>query len=181
MSHESADHVCVCSRIHVFFAAVKRQALLNLHMMLDDDSKRQKLVQQAAPNSISSKKAGQTAAAVAETSATVSLTLQQHLQGILASLVDGRDSLVRHAALTLTSAMLREGLAHPMACLPKVIALEVDVKGCADLAKAELRKHFDRYAFNSFEPVLRIRHMVCNDLISCNWSWEDVRCCHHLN
>ena len=139
---------------------LKKQALTNLNILLDDDGKRQRAAQQVnAPRSSPSKLAAPplaSAASIIETSAAVSGAVQQHLPGILASMLDGRDSTVRHTALSLTSAMLREGLAHPMACLPKVIALEIDVTGCAELAKAELRKHFERHKETLSNPGVAV-------------------------
>lgn len=141
-------------------------------MLLNDDGRRQRQAQQALSSPVSSKKKTEvTVTTAVEASAAVNGALQQYLPDILGSLLDGRESSVRHAALLLTSAMLREGLAHPMACLPKVIALEVDINGCAELAKAELRKHFDRCDLD--RPTLRLqssrlqlayKHMIWSSL-----------------
>jgi len=134
---------------------LKRQALSNLLIILDDDGARQRAAAKASHPMASPTKPA--TPAVAEMSAKVNGALQQHLPAILASMLDYRDPLVRHAALSLTSALLREGLTHPMKALPKVLALELDVHGgCSDLAKSEMRKHFERHKETLSNPGVAV-------------------------
>jgi len=157
---------------------LKRQALNILLLLLEEDLNRQRLAQQAAAPLASARTMSDAVATVVETSAAISGALQLHLQGVLSSLLDGRDRAVRHAALLLTSAMLREGLAHPMACLPKVIALEIDANGCAELAKAELRKHFERRARNIAAQIHTPKHPTSTDATNTPTTAR-VACCLH--
>jgi len=119
---------------------LKQQALSNLLELLK---------QPAAPTQ-AKESASQSAA---EASAAVSGTLQQHQAALLACMAEPRHPAVRREALLLLRAMLEQGLVHPMACIPQLMALELDTapKSCAQMAQEVLRKLYERH-----------RQMVCS-------------------
>ena len=135
---------------------LKQQALANLHVLLISEQERskalaeQKAALKAAAQATGSARKGPAEANVAtEANATAALSavLQQHQVNVLASLLDGRNPAVRREGLGVVSAMMTQGVAAPFLCIPYVMALELDAGpgGCAELAKRELRKAYERH------------------------------------
>ena len=116
---------------------LKQQALASLHELLLSDPSADK---DATPNDATADK-------IAHTSAVVTAVLQQHLKPILEAMSDPRYCGVRREALSLMQDMLRRGLVHPMACIPHIMALEVDSgsQGCASFARSVLRSAYERH------------------------------------
>lgn len=117
------------------------------------------LKQPAAPTTDMRKEAAQQAT---EASAAVSGTLQQHQTAILEAMVDPRYPAVRREALNLIRAMLEQGLVHPMACIPQLMALELDTasKGCSQTAQEVLRKLYERHHQMVCSPGVAMQGMV---------------------
>jgi cohesin loading factor subunit SCC2 len=135
---------------------LKQQALANLLMLLKAEQEKSKALREqraalkaAAEASGTARKTPTEGSLEVEVHATAALTavLQHHQGAVLHSLLDGREAAVRREGLHVVGAMLTQGLAHPAKCIPYVMALELDVgpQGCAELAKKELRRQYDRY------------------------------------
>ena len=135
---------------------LKQQALANLLMLLKAEQEKSKALREqkaalkaAAEASGTARKTPTEGSLEVEVHATAALTavLQHHQSAVLHSLLDGREATVRREGLHVVGAMLTQGLAHPAKCIPYVMALELDVgpQGCAELAKKELRRQYDRY------------------------------------
>ena len=75
----------------------------------------------------------------------VSGTLQQHQSQVLSGLLDGRSS-VRREALAVVKMLIDQGLAHPMSCIPHVMALEVDVLSADGVLCAPVRSRARSYS-----------------------------------
>jgi hypothetical protein len=136
--------------------ALKQQALANLLLLLQAEQEKSKALREqkaalkaAAQASGTARKMAADGSLEGEIHATAALTavLQHHQSAVLNSLLDGRLPAVRREGLHVVGAMLTQGLAHPAKCIPYVMALELDVgpAGCAELAKKELRRQYDRY------------------------------------
>ena len=136
--------------------ALKQQALANLLLLLQAEQEKSKALREqkaalkaAAQASGTARKMAADGSLEGEIHATAALTavLQLHQSAVLNSLLDGRLPAVRREGLHVVGAMLTQGLAHPAKCIPYVMALELDVgpSGCAELAKKELRRQYDRY------------------------------------
>lgn len=61
-----------------------------------------------------------------------------------------------------TLASLEQGLAHPMACIPQLMALELDLepRGCAEAAKATLRSLFERHQQMVASPGVAVKGLL---------------------
>ena len=136
----------------------KLQALVNLRLLLGAEEERLRALRAAKDGTSAAAIAAAAAAdsaeatvAAAEESAAVGGALQQQQQAVLASMLDGRAPAVRREALALVRSVLAQGLAHPVPCLPHVMALELDGQPskdgarCADGAKLLLRSTYERH------------------------------------
>lgn len=104
----------------------------------------------------------ETAHQATEASAAVSGTLQQHQAAVLEAMIDPQHSAVRREALQLIRAMLEQGLVHPMACIPQLMALELDTggKGSSQLAQEVLRKLYERHHQMVCSPGVAMQGMA---------------------
>jgi len=131
------------------------QALSNLSELVRQPAGGAKVAAKVGKEGREGREASQLAA---DASAAASGALQGHQAAILSAMGDARHAAVRREALQLTRGMLEQGLIHPMACIPQLMALEVDTsRQCASLAKEALRALFERHAHMVSSPGVQLQ------------------------
>ena len=142
-------------------AIIKRQALANLSLLLQADEERVKAHTSGGEGQAFSSKSNKTMAA--EMSAAITGALQLHQSAVLTCMLDGKQPAVRQEALSLITTGLRRGICHPIACLPNIMALELDaeVGGCAEAARELLKSLYERYQQIAANPATTLRGAIC--------------------
>ncbi|XP_024530333.1 sister chromatid cohesion protein SCC2 isoform X2 [Selaginella moellendorffii] len=144
MMNESIGKVLGDSLISKADTRLKMQTLRNFYEYLLDVEKQMGLANAKDGESRDATTAVPIAAGAGDSNICGGI-IQLHWDRILERCLD-KDEQVRQAAIKVVDAVLRQGLVHPMTCVPQLIALEVDQQeGISKLAHRLLSNLNDKY------------------------------------